>query len=174
MDKKFLCVMAMFDEKTNTQFKSIKDQLECIGIKSLTIPPHITLGAYVGVEEKDLCHWIDMLCNTNKRFEVNFNHIGLFSLNVPFLAPQVSNELTSFHKKLHEKYDNYCSQIGYDYTVKSNNWVPHATILINEPEVVLKALPIINDKFKPFIGQIVSLSLCEFYPMREIKTFNLK
>lgn len=174
MDNKFLCVMATFDEKTNAKFELIKKQLKDTNIESLTLPPHITLGAYVGVDETELCNWLHTLCNTTKRIKVNFNHMGLFSLNVSFLAPQVSNQLLSFHKKLHERYDDCCGEIGYDYTIESNNWVPHATILINEPEVVLKALPIINDNFKPFTGEIVSLSLCEFYPMREIKTFNLK
>lgn len=174
MEEKFLCVMATFDEGTNERFKLIKSKLKDNNIDSLTIPPHITLGAYVGVEENELCDWLNMLCSTNEKLKVNFNHFGLFSLNVSFLAPQASKELINFHGKLHERYEDCCGEIGYDYTVKSNNWVPHATILINEPEVILKALPIINENFKPFTGQIVSLSLCEFYPMREIKSFSLR
>lgn len=173
MEEKFLCVMATFDESTNERFQQIKSKLKENNIDSLKIPPHITLGAYVGVGEEELCHWLNMLCSTNKKLEVNFNHLGLFSLNVSFLAPQVSKELVDFHRKLHESYEDCCGEIGYNYTVKSNNWVPHATILINEQEIILKALSIINENFKPFTGKIVSLSLCEFYPMREIKSFNL-
>ena len=174
VDKKYLGVLAKFDEKTNERFELIKSQLIDIDMESKAMPPHITLGAYEGVKEKDLCDWICMISNTNKSFEINFNHIGLFSLNVAFLAPQVSAQLTALHRKVHEKYDDCCGLIGYNYTIKSNNWVPHASILINEPNLVLAALPVINNNFQPFLGLIISLSLYEFSPTNEIKKFNLR
>jgi 2'-5' RNA ligase len=174
LENKYLCVMALFDEEANSKFRMIQKQLEHKGFKTPSVPPHITLGAYVGVEEKDLLNWVEEFCHTAKEFEINFTHLGLFSLNVLFLAPRVSNELINFHKNFHQKYDDDCGQVGYYYTLKSESWVPHASILIDEPEGILKALSIVNDNFKPFRGRIVSLSLCEFPPMRVIKTFYLK
>lgn len=174
MKNKYLCVMALFDEETNFKFRTIQEQLEGDGFNTSSVPPHITLGAYVGLEEKDLLNWVDEFCNATEKFEVNFNHLGLFSLNVLFLAPRVSNELINFHKNFHEKYDDCCGQVGYNYTFKSNNWTPHSSILVDEPEIILKALPVVNNNFKPFHGKIVALTLCEFSPMKIIKTFELK
>ncbi len=174
MEKRFLCIMGMFDEETNAKFDAIREKLNLAGIQYLALPPHITLGAYVGVDENELCDWLETLASSNESIEMNFNHLGLFSLKVAFLAPRVSPELTSFHQKIHEKFDDQYSELGYDYTIQSNNWVPHSTILIDEPDVILKSIPIINENFDPFIGHMVSLCVCEFNPIREIRCIKLK
>ena len=53
-------------------------------------------------------------------------------------------------------------------------WTPHATILIDEPDVICKAMPILLDSFHPFMGKITKLHLCAFWPTREIATVDLK
>lgn len=170
MEEKFICLIAMFDEDTNKKFKLINDELKKNGLSDTSLTPHITLAAYEGVEEKELCDYIEKICSENGKVEINFNHMGLFSLEVAFLAPQVSKDLTELHCKVHEKYEDKCGEVGFKYTVKSKSWVPHATIIIDDnEEKILKSLPIINKNFEPFKGKIVSLGLYEFYPMREIK-----
>ena len=64
--------------------------------------------------------------------------------------------------------------MGYNYTAKSNNWVPHATLVLDEEEAVLRSLPVIAEAFVPFSGKITSLLLCEFGTFEEIKKFKLK
>ncbi|MGL4337588.1 MAG: 2'-5' RNA ligase family protein [Turicibacter sp.] len=173
MEEKFLGLVALFDDETNEKFQEIKQLLNEMGLVTSSIPPHITLGCYVEVDENELSDYIELVCRKIKPFEVNFNHIGLFGLNVLFVAPHVSKDLMKIHQEIHEKYDEHCGEIGYNYSVKSNNWVPHTTIFSSEPQQVMQALPVVSEKFKPFVGTIVGLSLCEFYPMREIQYFLL-
>jgi len=52
-------------------------------------------------------------------------------------------------------------------------WAAHATLLIDEPDVILKALPIVAENFKPFKARIESIALYEFFPKRLIKTYRL-
>lgn len=174
MENKFYCILANFDEETNKNFNVIKDSLREKRLNAVDIEPHITLAAYVELEEEKLCEWIENVCSKHKSFPINFNHIGLFSLNVLFLAPQVSKELTKLHEEIHEKYEDYCGEIGFNYTVKSKNWTPHATLVMGQSEEVLECLPIVNEKFKPFVGQVTSIGIYEFYPMREVKVFKFE
>lgn len=47
-------------------------------------------------------------------------------------------------------------------------------MIIDEPDVIAKALPIFAKSLVPFAGKIVRLHLCAFWPTREIVTINLK
>lgn len=53
------------------------------------------------------------------------------------------------------------------------SWTPHATIIMDEAEMVRKALPIVTDVFRPFLGKVTKLHLCAFWPTREILTVEL-
>ncbi len=172
-EQKFYAVMCLFDEKTNNEFKIIEENLQIVGIKSRSIPPHITLGAYVNIEENTLVEWTKKFCEENSKISVNFSHLGVFNQNVLFVAPRVSKELLHFHELFHQKYDENCGEIGFLYSLKSNKWVPHATVIIDDFESVQKLLTRISDIFKPIESEIVGLSISEFYPMREIARFDL-
>ncbi|MGN0793411.1 MAG: hypothetical protein ACI4MG_02930 [Aristaeellaceae bacterium] len=52
-------------------------------------------------------------------------------------------------------------------------WTPHTTMLIDEPEVVGRALPVLMRHFAPITARIDRLHLCAFWPTREILTVAL-
>jgi hypothetical protein len=52
-------------------------------------------------------------------------------------------------------------------------WTPHATILIDAPDVVYAAIPVLMKSFVPFAGTITRLHLCAFWPTREIAAAEL-
>lgn len=175
MSNKFLCAAILFDEKSNRKFEEIKKALKKSKVRILGLPLHITLGMYEDVSKEEFIDYMDNFSMNNESFSINFNHIGLFSLDTLFIEPSSSFELLNFYMKFHEKYDNNCTEAGYYYTLKSKCFVPHATAAISsEPENTLNALKIISDSFEPFTAKAASLCLYEFYPVREIKIFNLK
>ena len=53
-------------------------------------------------------------------------------------------------------------------------WTPHVTILIDEPQTVCEALPLLLKSFHPFTGRITRLHLCAFWPTREVFSAELK
>lgn len=168
MEEKFLCAIALFDEETNKKFKFIENQLMQAGIELKDIPPHVTMGMYVEIDEKYICQWVEKFVKEHKSIKIKFSYIGLFGLNIAFIAPHVSDELKNFHRDFHGKYDDMCGEIGTNYSLKDNRWVPHITVPIKESDNIIKALPIINNSFEPFEGEIVGISLYEFHPTREI------
>lgn len=174
MEKQYYYLMALFDEPTNKKFYSMKQVIESSLDEPPVFLPHLTLGAYMNVDETELCEWVDQRCKRLHQIELNFNHLGLFALKVLFIAPQPSNGLVNMHQIIHERYDNDYGEIGYNYTIQSNNWVPHVTLLMSsEPNVVLDTLPIVDKLFVPFVGKVCSLALYEYHSMRRIKIFPL-
>lgn len=75
---------------------------------------------------------------------------------VLFIAPSVNNELF---------YLQQCFNLN---RLDQLSWVAHTTMLIDEPEQVQKAIPILAKSFNSFIARIERISLYEFFPARFI------
>ena len=89
--------------------------------------------------------------------------IGIFAPGkVLFGAPERNAELDLLH--------NACER----NPAQQRLWTPHVTLLIDESSTICKALPVVLKSFKPFVGQIIRLHLCAFWPTREILSIELK
>jgi len=165
MNDKSLYLLAQFDKETQeklTGYYAILQQNGFIGNQTKNIPYHFTLGKKDVDCEKQLTDYLDEVCANTACFDIHLSHIALFGLNVLFIAPDMNFELLT----LRQKFFPDCGDGAY-------NWTAHATLLIDEPEGILKALPIVANSFKPFKGRIGSLGLYEFFPMRFIKECTL-
>ena len=134
-----------------------------VGTQTQGIPHHLTMASFDSAREDEINRMLRQVCGTTPCFSLPFHHIGLFGLKVLFLAPDVNAELLSLHQKL-----------SLGQSDGENGWSAHATLLIDEPEVILKALPIVADPFKGFTAEVKSVSLYEFFPARFIAEYPLQ
>jgi 2'-5' RNA ligase len=159
MKDKFLCVMAQYDMQTELRLKELQKILSDNGFRGRqtpNLPNHITLGSFEVSQEELLKEKIKMVSKQFSSFDIKLNNIGLFGLDVLFIAPSVSHELLNL-----QQYFNNAYADGF-------GWTAHTTMLIDDNETILKALPYIAENFKSFIGKIESISLYEFWPTRFI------
>ena len=166
MSEKFLCIIATFDEETSKGMKEIYHTINEVGIigkQTPNLPHHITLAYFDTSREDEIKELLQEVCARTKSFDLSFNHIGLFGLKVLFLAPDVNYELLELHKELDR-----------DGVKSSQGWTAHTTILIDEPEIIQKALPLVTQNFKQLNGRVESVSLYEFFPTRFITKINLQ
>lgn len=160
-ENKILCVLVGYDGQTEEYLAGLQRSLYdrgFSGTQTRDIFMHITLGTFSPADE-------EMLITTMKRaaespsFDVTFNHIGIFGGGkVLFIAPDPNRELLSLK-------ENFGS---------SDNWTAHTTMLIDEPEVIFRAVPVVSEKFRAFRGRVTSLHLYEFWPTRHIFSIDLK
>jgi len=164
--QKALYLMAKFDEQTQDILAGYYDVLCKHGFKgsqTKNIPYHFTLGSVdVDCEEKVISD-MEKICAGALSFEINLAHIGLFGLNVLFISPNMNFELL----KLQQSFFPQCGN-GFHY------WAAHTTLLIDEPEAIVKALPLVAEKFKRFKSRIESIELYEFFPKRFITSCKLR
>ena len=166
MQEKALYLIAIFDNQTQnilTGYYEILLQNGFVGNQTKDIPYHFTLGSRGIDYEEQMVNELDKICSETICININLAYIGLFGLKVLFIAPNMNFEL----QKLQNSFFDNCGN-GYHY------WAAHATLLLDEPHTILKALPIVADKFKPFKAQIESIALYEFFPARLIKECKLK
>ena len=166
MPEKFLCIIATFDKETSKRMREIYHTLTeagIIGKQTTDLPHHITLAYFDTSHEDEIKELLQEVCGRTKSFDLYFNHIGLFGLKVLFLAPNVNYELLELHKDLDS-----------DGIKSSEEWTAHTTILIDEAEIIQKALPLVAQSFKQLNGRVESVSLYEFFPTRFIAKFSLQ
>lgn len=159
MKQKFLCVMAEYDSETEEKLKAIQKVLYdkgFIGRQTKGLLNHITLGTFNIAQEEQLIKKVQEASKQMNGFDIRLNSIGLFGLSVLFIAPAVNHELLELQGMFN---DNYAD--GMD-------WTAHTTLLIDEPKIIQKALPIVAEEFKSFAGRIETISLYEFWPNRFI------
>jgi 2'-5' RNA ligase len=166
VSEKFLCAIATFDEETSKGMKEIYHNINhagMIGKQTLDIPHHITLAYFDTGHEDENRELLQEVCARTKSFHLSFTHIGLFGLKVLFLAPDVNYELLDLHK-----------DIDREGIKSGQGWTAHTTILIDEAEIIQKALPLVAGSFQQLNGRVESVSLYEFFPTRFIAKFNLQ
>jgi 2'-5' RNA ligase len=159
MKDRFLCVMAQFDIETEQKLKEIQKILKdngFVGKQTPNLPNHITLGSFDISQEAMIIEKIKMVSKQFNKFDIKLNNIGLFGLDVLFIAPSVNHELLNLQQHFNQ------------YFADGLGWTPHTTMLIDNQETILKALPYVVDNFKSFTGRIESISLYEFWPTRFI------
>lgn len=159
MADKFLCVMAQYGKETEQKLKKIQKILldnGFVGKQTPNLPNHITLGTFEVSQEEMLKERIKMVSKNFQSFDIKLNNIGLFELDVLFIAPLVTHELLNLQKHFSS---NYADEL---------DWTAHTTMLIDNHDIIQKALPYVAENFNGFVGRIESISLYEFWPTRFI------
>jgi 2'-5' RNA ligase len=159
MKDKFLCVMAQYDKETELKLKEIQKLLSnngFVGKQTPNLPNHITLGSFDISQEELVKEKVRRVSEQVHGFDIKLNNIGLFGLDVLFIAPSVNHELLNLHQYFN---NDYADGFG---------WTAHTTMLIDDHETIQKALPYVADNFRSFNGKIESISLYEFWPTRFI------
>lgn len=165
MDEKSLYLLAQFDKETQkilTEYYDILQANGFVGKQTKNIPYHFTLG---NMEIDYVKHPVDdyeKICGNTSGIDILLSHIGLFGLDVLFIAPDANYKLLELQQKFFPNCGN-----------EVHSWTPHATLLMDEPENTIKALPLIAKHFKPFNARIESIGLYEFFPIRFIKELSL-
>ncbi len=165
MAEQFLTLMADFDDNTQREmekwYASLKDA-GFTGTQTPNLPYHISLGVFPLDKEQYAIGIMEKAAKEFSLFPVHLSHIGIFAPGkVLFAAPERNAQLDA----LHEATDVFPNP--------NRPWTPHATIVIDETENIVKAIPVLLQSFHPILGAVTRLHLCAFWPKREIGAIEL-
>ena len=166
MAEQFLTLMADLDNDSQAIMSGWYDTLKeagFTGTQTPGLPYHISLATFPLEKEQEAVALMQKVAAEFAPVRVHISHVGMFAGGkVLFGAPDMSPELTELHEACAKE------------TSQTYPWTPHATILIDEPETVYAALPVLMKSFYPFVGKVTRLHLCAFWPKREIAAVELK
>ena len=165
MDEKSLYLVAQLDAATSAAMDGYYRVLQAHGFtgrQTKDIPYHLTLGRHALDCESQLRGELERVCRETEVIEICFDHLGLFGLDVLFAGPNMNHELLDLQSRFFD-----------DQTHGAHRWCAHATLLIDAPEAILRALPIVAALFQPLHARIERVALYEFFPARLIKAYDL-
>ena len=164
MAEEFLTLMADLDDDAQARMSAWDHALKEAGFtgqQTPGLPFHISLSTFPLEKEQEA---IEITRKAGAEFSpipVHISHMGMFAGGrVLFCGPERNPELDALHAA--------CEKYPQKYP-----WTPHATLLIDEPDTVCAALPVLVKHFSPFTAKIVRLHLCAFWPTREILSAQL-
>lgn len=163
--RKKLYLLAEFDGETEQKLAAYYNLLFEHGLRGSQtkgIPYHFTLGSTEGKEEGNALARLLALCPHMGKIDICFAHLGLFGQKVLFVAPNMNTQLLSLQACFFPE----CGSGAHP-------WSAHATLLIDNPAEILKAISLVSGQFHPFNGRITHLSLYEFFPARLIARIEL-
>ena len=164
MAEQFLTLMADLDTESQKCLSGWYEELKAAGFTGTQtpgLPYHISLSTFP-LELEEEAKQITLKAAVCAPVDVHFSHIGLFAGGrILFAAPERNPGL--------DRLQEACRDDG----PQQYPWTPHTTILIDEPDTVHAALPVFVRSFAPFVGRIVRLHLCAFWPTREIVSADL-
>ena len=162
--EEFLTLMADLDGESQSRMSAWYDRLKEAGFtgkQTPGLPFHISLATFPLEKEQEA---IDITRKAGAAFSpipVHISHMGLFAGGrVLFCGPERNRELEALQAA--------CEKYPQKYP-----WTPHVTVLIDEPDTVCAALPVLVKHFSPFVAKITRLHLCAFWPAREIASVEL-
>ena len=167
MAEEFITLMADLDDESQlilSGWYKILQDAGFTGVQTPNLPFHISMATFSLDKELSIVNEMDELANRFSEIPIHISHIGLFEGGkVLYAAPDM----------------NPSGLLDLRQTIKTETqemfpWTPHATILIDESEIVQRALPLLVEHFHAFMGRITRLHLCAFWPTREIHTVFLK
>lgn len=165
MAEQFLTLMADLDQAAQERLSGWYRDLRnagFTGVQTPDIPYHISLSAFSLDQEKEAAGIARRAAAAFAPVPVHLSHLGLFAGGkILFAAPEKDPELSALHKACESS------------VPQEHPWTPHTTILIDEPDTVHAALPVVIRSFVPFTAKITRLHLCAFWPIREIAAYDL-
>ena len=160
MAEQFLTLMADLDDESQARVSGWYAALKSegfTGVQTPGLPYHISLATFALDREETAAETARKTAAAFAPVPVHISHIGIFpGGRVLFGGPERSGRLD----QLHEACDLHPDP--------QRPWTPHVTILMDEPDRICAAVPLLLREFRPFVGRIVRLHLCAFWPAREI------
>ena len=165
MAEQFLTLMADLDQDSQECMSGWYDALKeagFTGVQTPGLPYHISLAAFPLEQEEQAAEIARKAAAAFAPVPVHISHVGIFAGGkVLFGGPEKSAELAALRE---------ACKPG---TPEEYPWTPHATILIDEPDIICAAIPVLMKSFVPFVGRITRLHLYAFWPTREIAAVEL-
>lgn len=165
MAERIVVAMGILDDAAQELMGSWYKELLDAGFKGTQtpgLPFHISLATLPVECEEEAQSLVVKAAANFAPVDIHVSHLGMFAGgHVLFGAPDVNPEL----KALHEA----CSG-GHE---PPTAWVPHATVIMDEPDNICAEFPILLKSFRPFLAKITRIQLCAFWPTRKITTLEL-
>lgn len=136
MAEQFLTLMADLDidsQNRMSEWYNVLKEAGFNGIQAPGLPYHISLTTFTLEQEQKAVELTERVAGEFAPIQVHVSHIGIFAPGkVLFGAPERNAKLELLHDACEVNPDS------------QRLWTPHVTLMIDEPAIICKALPLLS------------------------------
>jgi len=136
--------------------------------------PHISLAGFDQIALAQISARLADFAATTPAFAATLSSVGVFpNAGVVYLAPVVTQQLLTIHARFQRMLEPLGLSSNPYYWPGS--WIPHCTVGLNLPVDAIGQAVLLCQQASVFGAvTLARLRLIEFWPVREIFTFNLR
>lgn len=165
MAEQFVTLMADYCEEDQERILAWYTALQEAGFtgqQTTGLPMHISLASFPVEKEDEAVALARHIAGEFAPVQADLRHVGILPGGRTLVAaPDLTAGLVALQAA--------CGQT----VVHGYPWLPHTTMLIDEPETIGRAVPVLMKHFQPIRARIDRLHLCAFSPTREILRIGL-
>lgn len=154
--KKDLCVMWEPDAESAARLKMLARAASGSAFLCAAFHPHITLGCYQNINEKQLSQYMQAFAEKVSPFPLYFEETGLLSPTIATCFPAYRGGLRQHYLAFHQRYDEYADRWT---SLSGGLYTPHVSLYTGPSEVSADALRRLSQAFTPFEGTARALAL---------------
>ncbi|MHC1786922.1 MAG: 2'-5' RNA ligase family protein [Christensenellales bacterium] len=154
--KKTLCAIWELDGDSVSRLEALSLAASGQGSLCASFYPHITLGCYEDIEDRQLRPWLRAYAAKAAPFPLSFAEVGLLTSELAACFPRFQGELRRHYLAFHERFDAYADR----WTARSGGlYTPHVTLYQGQDGLDRAAQERLAAVFQPFQGQVRALAL---------------
>ena len=154
--KKDLCVLWELDPHSYLRLQELSRAVAGSRFLCASFHPHITLGCYEQIEDRQLRPWVRAFAGRIAPFAVRFEEVGLLTSDQSACFPAYTGGLRQHYAAFHERFDEYADRWT---SVAGGLYTPHVSLYDGPGAVDDQAKVSLQKAFAPFEGRAVALSL---------------
>ncbi len=152
--KKSLCVLWELDAHSHARLEQLSMAASGKPFLCASFHPHITLGCYEQIEDRQLRPWLRSFSQKVAPFAVRFMVVGLLATDRVACFPAFTGKLRSHYLAFHQRFDDYADQ----WTRQSGGlYTPHVSLF--QGPITIDTRARLDQAFSPFGGRVEALSL---------------
>ncbi len=138
-----------------------------------SIRPHLTLGVFNCVYERDALDAFKAAVSRMGRFDIRFTAVGAFRGGCIFCSPASDKPLHDSYRYVYNSFLDMGLPPGADGMYTPLRWIPHAAVAYHLVSDLSDCFNYVKRNFRPFECTVTEAALVRLDPFSELYTVEL-
>lgn len=172
-------IVGYFDSISDKRIKELWSGLAEIEVDDYLIKssnnPHIKFAVFESLYLENAQKELHLLSEKIRKIDIHFKKYGLYPNDKPFITIDIAEniEIIKLHMEIQKKFDKFVNNHSENYFV-SGIWKPDCQLTVSFDKSKLgAAVNYLSETSLPFNGQLEKIGIIEFYPAKQLFSYEL-
>ena len=172
-------IVGYFDSISDEKIKELWRGLADIGVDDYLINssnnPHIKFAMFESLDIETAQKELHLLSEKIRKINIHFKKYGIYPNDNPFITIDIAEniEIIKLHKEIQKIFDKFVNNHSEKYFVPGV-WKPDCQLTASFDKSKLgAAVNYLSETSLPFNGQLEKIGVIEFYPAKQLFSYEL-